>query len=441
MSMGGPAQVNTHQDTYRRKLSSRARIASRIRSGWSCCSDIASSVPYGLYWDLAERVRRGQIEDLRVYTIMDMSPLPFYQEDMGAQLKGFSWFSGAGARGAVNAGFGEYLPCYYRDVPALLTQYTRVDAFFAVVSPMDEQGYFSFGPVGSCTESLLKKSDRVFLQVNHNVPRALRGPLVHISQVDGLWEEAAPLPTLPPVSHNALSATIGGLVAEEFPNGATIQLGVGAIPEAITEVLRSKHDLGLHTELLTDGMVDLIRCGAVTNEKKPLHTGLTVATFGLGQKVYSYIHENPAVELLPVSYVNDPAIIARHPDFVSVNAALEVDFWGQVCAESMGPAHVSGTGGQSDFVRGAISSKGGKSFIVFPSTARNGTVSRIVSQLSPGAVVSTSKNDVDYIATEYGIAKLRGQSLSQRTRALIGIAHPNFRDQLTFEAKKRNILV
>lgn len=428
-------------EQYQAKLTSRREIAERVRSGWTCYSDIASSVPYGLYEDLAARVRQGELESLKVYTIMDMGPLPFYQEDFGEHMKGWAWFSGAGAREAVNAGFGESLPCYYRDVPALLTRYVEIDAFLAVTAPMDGEGYFSFGPVGSCVEAILRKAKRVFLQVNQAVPRVLHGPRCHISQVDGLWEEEAPLPILPPVAHSEVSAVIGGLVAEEVPDGATIQLGVGAIPEAIANALRDKHDLGIHTELMTDGMVDLLQCGAATNARKPLHPGHTVATFGLGQKVYDYIRENSAVELLPVNYVNDPAVIARHPDFISVNAALEVDFWGQVCAESMGTRHISGTGGQADFVRGAISSPGGKSFIVFPSTAKSGEVSRIVPSLSPGAVVSTSKNDVDCVATEYGIAYLRGKSFSQRTRALIGIAHPKFRDMLAFEAKKRNILV
>ncbi|MPM93525.1 Butanoate coenzyme A-transferase [bioreactor metagenome] len=194
--------------------------------------------------------------------------------------------------------------------------------------------------------------------------------------------------------------------------------------------------------MFTESMVDLLECGAADNSRKPIHRGRSVATFALGtRRMYDFIHQNPGFEMLPVDYVNDPSIIALHPDFVSINAALEVDFYGQVCAESIGIRHVSGTGGQIDYVRGAVQSKGGISFIAFPSTAQQETVSKIAPTLAPGAAVTTGKNDVDYIVTEYGIAKLRGKTLGQRTRALISIAHPKFRDELVFAAKKRNILV
>ena len=194
--------------------------------------------------------------------------------------------------------------------------------------------------------------------------------------------------------------------------------------------------------MFTNSMIDLIKCGAVDNSMKPIHTGKTVATFALGSReMYDYIDDNPAMEILPVNYVNDPAVICQHPNFISINAALEVDFYGQVCAEGLGTKHISGTGGQADFVRGAIQSEGGKSFIAFSSTAAHGTVSRITPTLTPGSPVSTSKNDVDMIVTEYGIAKLRGRSLSQRTKALIAIADPKFWDELTFQAKKENIII
>jgi len=200
--------------------------------------------------------------------------------------------------------------------------------------------------------------------------------------------------------------------------------------------------LGIHTEMFTDSMVELIECGAVDNSCKPIHTGYSVATFAFGsKKIYDYIHNNPAIKILPAAEVNHPMVIGQHPNFMSINSALEVDLYGQVCAESIGTYHVSGTGGQVDYVRGAAYSRGGKSFIAFSSTAKNGTVSRIKPILTPGAIVTTSKNDVDYIATEYGLAKLRGKTLSQRAKALISIAHPDFRDELRYEAKKQNILI
>lgn len=247
---------------------------------------------------------------------------------------------------------------------------------------------------------------------------------------------------LPPAQVDEISRTIGNYIAQEVPNGATIQLGIGGVPEAVGLALKDKHDLGIHTELFTDSMVELLECGAVTNRNKPIYRGQTVAAFAFGsQRIYDFVDDNPAFVLLGVDRVNDPAVIARHPNFISVNSAVEVDLFGQVCAESAGVRHLSGTGGQADFVRGATQSEGGKSFIAFPSTAMDGTVSRIRSELSAGAVVTTSKNDVDYVVTEYGIAKLRGKTLSQRARALIGIAHPKFREELTAQAKARNILV
>lgn len=240
---------------------------------------------------------------------------------------------------------------------------------------------------------------------------------------------------------DAVSTAIGEIIAREIPDGSTLQLGIGAIPDAVGMALRNKVDLGIHTEMLTDSMIELIACGAVTNRLKPIHTGRTVATFAYGsRRMYDYIDDNPAVEILPVDYVNDPEVIARHPLFMSINAALEVDLWGQVCAESVGFKHISGTGGQVDYVRGAVLSPGGKSFIAMPSTAKNGQISRIVIRLAPGAVVTTGKNDVDYIVTEYGIAKLRGRTRSERARALIQIAHPQFREALMEEAKRLRFL-
>ncbi|NCC69534.1 MAG: 4-hydroxybutyrate--acetyl-CoA CoA transferase, partial [Clostridia bacterium] len=334
------------------------------------------------------------------------------------------------------------MPCYYRYIPSLFTDYVDMDAYFAVVSPMDKHGYFSTGGDGSNSFAMMKKAKRIYLEVNNNMPRALSAAAIHISQVTALCENNVELPVLQPAALDEVSMTIGNLIAEEIPDGATLQLGIGAIPDAVGMALKSKRDLGIHTEMFTDSMVELIECGAVNNSLKPIHTGKTVTTFALGSKrMYDFIDDNPGIEILPVDYVNDPSTIAKHPNFMSINAALEVDFFGQVCAESIGTRHVSGTGGQVDYVRGAISSKGGKSFIAFPSTAKNGTLSKIVPTLTPGAIVTTGKNDVDCIVTEYGIAKLRGRTLSQRVKALIAIAHPKFRDELTYAAKKQNIMV
>lgn len=427
---------------HKERLFSPSDIAAQIQSGWSCVTDIAASIPPALMDALGERAKAGDLKDITLHTMLDLWPISALSPEAAGGITPVSWFSGSGLRNAVREGRADIMPCYYRDMPSLFEEYVEIDALFCAVSPMDEHGYFSAGVVGSNTEVLFRKAKHIYLEVNVNMPRVLTAPMIHISQVTALCEHTAALPVNPPPVIDNVSQTIGGLIAEEIPNGATLQLGIGAVPEAVGLALRDKHDLGIHTELFTDSMVELIQCGAVTNDRKPLHRGKSVATLTFGsQRIYDFIHNNPSFLMLPVNQVNQPSIIAQHPNFISVNAALEVDFFGQVCAESMGVQHMSGSGGQVDYVRGAIQSKGGKSFIAFPSTAKNGEISRIRPFLTPGAIVTTSKNDVDYIVTEYGVAKLRGKTLGQRTKALIGIAHPNFREELTFEAKQRNIII
>jgi len=429
-------------NAYQEKRSSPVQIAAQVMSGWSCCADIGLAIPYEIYGAIGARARSGNLSNVTIHTILDTKPLCFYEEDIRAALTGVSWFSGGGARKAIAGGYGDIMPSYYKDMPALFTDYVNMDAYFAVVSPMDKHGYFSTGCSGSNSFAMISKAKHIYLQVNKNMPRALSAPMIHISQVTALCEVDETLAELPATKLDQTSRTIGGLIAEEIPDGGTIQLGIGAIPDAVGLALKDKHNLGIHTEMFTDSMVELLACGAANNSLKPLHRGKTVAAFAFGsRRMYDYIDDNPAVEMLTVDYVNDPATIARHPNFRSVNAALEVDFFGQICAESIGTRHISGTGGQLDYVRGANASAGGKSFIAFPATVMNETVSKIVPTLTSGAIVTTGKNDVDCIVTEYGIARLRGKTLNQRTKALIAIAHPKFRDELTFAAKKQNIMI
>lgn len=430
-----------YQDLYRQRLVSPESIAGQVQSGWACCADIAAAIPPKIMNALGQRAKAGELQNVSLHTLLDMQPLSALDED-AAGITPVSWFSGKGLRTAINEGRGDFMPCCYRDMPGLFRQYIDVDAFFIVVSPRDGEGWFSAGVTGSYSEALFQKAKHIFLEVNPNMPRVYGAPKVHISGVTALCESDEPLPIAPQAPSDSVSERIGQLIAEEVPNGATLQLGVGAIPDAVGLALRGKHDLGIHTELFTDSMVQLIELGVVTNDRKPIHRGVSIAALaGWTQRIYQFVHNNPAVMIQPVDYVNDPAVIAQHPDFVSINAALEVDFFGQVCAESMGTRIFSGSGGQPDYVRGAVQSKGGKSFIAFASTAKGGSVSRINPTLTPGAIVTTSKNDVDCIVTEYGIAKLRGRTLSQRVKALISIAHPKFRDELMFKAKKQKILI
>ena len=430
------------QTLYQSKLTTVDEAAKYVCSGVVCATDIGLSNSSMFYEAIGKRIQNGELKDVTQHTLLDTAPYPFYRPEFAGKYHGVSWFSQGAARKAINMGFADVMPAYYRDFPDIHRDYIKPDVFICVVSPMDRHGYFSTGCSGSLTEAILVSAKTILLEVNPQMPRALTAPQIHISQVTALWENEAPLFTLPPAEIDEVSSKIGGYIADEIPDGATLQLGVGTIPDAVGLALKEKHHLGIHTEMLTDSMIELLLCGAADNSRKPIHTGKTVAAFAVGShQMYDYINDNPSVEILAVDYVNDPAVIAQHPNFISVNAGLEVDFYGQVCAESIGTRHISGTGGQSDYVRGAVQSSGGKSFIAFPSTAKGGEISRIVPFLTTGAQVSTSKNDVDHIVTEYGVAKLRGKTLGQRTKALIAIAHPKFRDELTFAAKKQNIII
>ena len=428
---------------YQEKKTDAQELAARVGDGWLLGMDAGAAQTPTILGAICARAREGGVSGVRVQSLLDVYPLDFLADDsLFGKITSEAWFSGGGSRRAVNGGFGDVIPNYYRDIPDHIRRMYDYDAFLVSVSPMDSHGYFSLSTVSSYSPAMMEKAKRIFLEVNDRQPRAVCGAQVHISRVDGLIEVSHELPVLPPTKIDAVSETIGGLIAERIGDGACIQLGIGAIPDAVGAALKSKHDLGIHTEMFTDSMVELIECGAVNNSRKQIHRGQSVTTFAFGSKrIYDYIDDNPGIALLPVDYVNDPAVICRNDNMISINAALEVDLWGQVCAESVGTRHMSGTGGQVDYVRGACQSRGGMSFIAFSATAKGDTISKIKSTLTPGAVVTTSKNDVDYIVTEYGVAHLRGEPLSSRARQLIAIAHPNFRDELTFEAKKRGIII
>ncbi|MDD6831223.1 MAG: acetyl-CoA hydrolase/transferase C-terminal domain-containing protein [Firmicutes bacterium] len=435
--------MTDYKALYAQKLMTADAVAEQVQSNWLFGMDTGPSQTPAIMAAVANKIRNSDITGVKVQTLLDVYPFEFYADDsLKGKMTGYSWFSSGGARKAVNAGYADILPAYYRDVPRHIRVEYEYDAFCVSVSPMDSHGYFSLANNGSYAEAMMDKAKRIFIEVNDQQPRCLCGTQIHVSQVDAIVEFNHELPVLPPVVIDETSRTIGNLIAEQIPDGACIQLGIGAIPDATGMALKAKHDLGIHTEMFTDSMVELIECGAVNNSKKQIHRGKSVTTFAYGSKrIYDYIDDNPAIEILPVDYVNDPAVICKNDNMISINAALEVDFFGQVCAESVGTKHMSGSGGQIDYVRGACQSKGGKSFIAFTSTAKGGTISKIKPILTPGAICTTSKNDVDYIVTEYGIAHLRGRSLGERTKQLIAIAHPDFRDELTFEAKKRGILI
>jgi len=312
---------------------------------------------------------------------------------------------------------------------------------FSMASPMDAHGYFSLSLGADYTMAAVARARAVILEVNPNVPFAFGNCHVHISQVAALVESSEPvlevgLPKIGPVQE-----AIGKYVADLIVDGSTLQIGYGGIPDAVVMQLTAKHDLGIHTEMIGDGILTLLESGAVTNRRKNYLPGKMVATFALGSsRLYKLMDRNPALEVHPVDYTNTPALAGQNDNLVAINATLQIDLLGQCGSESLAHTPYSGTGGQSDFVRAANISKGGKAFIVLPSTAKNDSISRIVPVLSPGTHVSTSKNDVNYVVTEFGVAQLRGKSARQRARELIGIAHPNFRNELTEQARRLGMM-
>ena len=430
-----------YRKLYESKLMTAADMASQVESGWVLGMDAAPTQADGIIAAVTEKVKNSDVRNVKVHLMLDGYPFEFLGDNsLDGKMNCVSWFSSAGARRAVNGGYADLIPGYYRDMPRRIRDYYDYDAFCVSVSPMDSHGYFSLATTSSYSEAMIDKAKRIFVEVNDRQPRCLCGTQIHVSSVAGIVENSHPLPVLKPNVLDDVSITIGNLIASQIPDGACIQLGIGAIPDATGMALKAKHDLGIHTEMFTDSMVELIDCGAVNNSKKQIHRGKSVCTFAFGsQRIYDYIDDNPCIEILPVDYVNDPDVICRNDNMISINAAIEVDLFGQVCAESIGTKHMSGTGGQVDYVRGACQSRGGKSFIAFSSTTKG--LSKIKSTLTEGGIVTTSKNDVDYIVTEYGIAHMRWEPLSSRAKQLISIAHPDFRDELTFEAKKRGMMI
>ncbi len=425
-----------YREMYQRKLCTPQAAAAAVQSGDHLCFPICAGEPTLFVQALAER--KKELKDVVVNQQHHLNPA-YFTEDSSPHIRVNSWFTSGVSRQAVQNGWADFVPNYFHEVPKLLREYWPVDVLGTVVSPMDEHGYFTCSLSVAYTLEALKKAGKVVVQVNPEAPRTHGNCHIHISQVDHIIECNDPLIELniPPVTK--IEEAIGGYIAELIENGSTLQLGIGGIPNAVCKALLDKKDLGIHTEMITDGMVDLMMKGAANNSKKNINRGKTIGTFALGtRRLYEFMNENPMIEMHPVDYTNDPYVIGQHDKMVSINATIEVDLLGQCASESIGTVHWSGTGGQADFVRGTNISKGGKSFITLASSAKKGTLSKIVPTLQPGAVVTTGKNDVDYVVTEYGVAKLRGKTARGRALALIDIAHPDFREELREQARKMN---
>jgi acyl-CoA hydrolase len=427
---------SSFEQEYRHKLCSPAEAASIVKSGDHLCFPLFAGEPTLFVRALAARKR--ELEGVVVNQQHHLCP-DYFTEDAPPHIRVNAWFTSHVSRAAVQKGWADFTPNNFNEVPKLLREYWPIDVAGATVSPMDEHGFFTCGLSVGYTMEAIKKAAKVVVQVNPHAPRTHGNCHIHVSEVDHVIECDEPIVAQPPAGFSAVEEAIGNHIAERIEDGATVQLGFGGIPNAVSKALMRKKDLGIHTELLTDGMVDLVLSGAVNGSRKSIHRGKTLATFAIGTKrLYDFMHDNPMIEMHPVDYVNDPFTIGRNEKMVSINATIEVDLLGQCCSESLGHLQWSGTGGQADFVRGANISRGGKSFITTASTAKHGTVSCIVPTLTPGAAVTTSKNDVDHVVTEFGVAKLRGQTARQRALNLIAIAHPDFRRELTEAARRMN---
>ncbi len=380
---------------------------------------------------------RHEFLDVKVAQILAMRKYGYIDPATTQHVRHVAFFFGGATRAGGQAGWIDFIPNYFSEIPAQINRGSiSADIVFSMASPMDENGNFAISLGADYTMAAVAKARAVVLEVNPNVPFAFGNCQVNIAQVTALIESTEPVLEVGLPKIGDVQEAIGKYVAEFIDDGSTLQIGYGGIPDAVVMQLTHKNDLGIHTEMIGDGILKLVECGAVNNRRKNYLPGKMVATFALGSaKLYRFMHRNPMLEMHPVDFTNDPSLAGLNDKLISINATLQIDLLGQCGSESLGYAPYSGTGGQADFVRAANRSRGGKSFIVLPSTAKNGALSRIVSTLSPGTHVSTSKNDIDYVVTEYGVAQLRGKSAKERAQALIAIAHPDFRADLATQAR------
>lgn len=433
-----PVDRRKIREMYRQKLVSANEAVKLIKSGDNVVLPLGCGEPEALVGAMTNRA--GELKGVKVHQMLPLRKSPYLEPSAAGSFRHVSWFTSGANRQGVNEGWADFMPAHFHDIPRLLS-YVGMDVFMGTVSPMDERGYFSFGLSVDYTTTLAGQAGIVILEVNPNMPRTRGNSLIHISEVDYLVESNFPLPELPIPPTTEEDSLIGSYIAELVEDGSTIQLGIGGMPNAVAQALMSKKNLGVHTEMITDGMVDLVEAGVINGCEKTIHPGKLIGSFAAGtRRLYEFLNENPMVEMYPVSYVNDPFVIGQNNKMVSINASLEVDLFGQCASESIGPVHYSATGGQSDFARGCLRSPGGKGFIALKSTAKKGTISKIVPLLKQGSLVSCSRNDVDHIVTEYGVAKLRGKTIRERVLEIISVAHPDFRQELRQEARKMKLL-
>lgn len=427
-------------DDYRAKLCSADDAVKTIKSGdWIWMSGNAAA-PFPLMEALAKRA--PDLQDVTLSHVLFIGEDPLSKPGMETSFRHNSLFVGAADRESVNDGRSAYVPIHLHMIPKAVRSGTcRVDVAMVQCSPPDDHGFMSLGVEIVTNKAALEVAKTVLVLVNDKMPRVLGDSFLHVSRATRIVEESIPLLELVGKPSTDVEQKIGGFIADMIPDGATLQLGIGGIPDAVLALLKGKRDLGIHTEMISEGLMRAMEQGIITGTKKTLHAGKVIGTFALGtRQLYDFIHDNPLFELHPVDHTNDPFIVAQNDNMIAINSALEVDLTGQVCSDSIGTYIYSGFGGQLDFIRGAAASKGGKPIIALPATAKKGTMSRIVPKLKEGSGVVTTRADVHYVVTEFGAVNLWGKNLQERARALIGVAHPDYREMLEKEARERHLM-
>lgn len=407
-----------------------------IQSGGRVYLGGGAGVPIMLSRALTERA--AELRNVEITHILTFADAPYTDPDYQDSFRVNALFIGSNVRTAVHQRRADFTPVFLSEIPGLFQNgILPIDVALIAVTPPDEHGFCSFGVEVGTTKPAAESARIVIAEVNRQMPRTLGDSFIHISRLHHIVEVDYPIPVAPQGGSSPQHLEIGRHIAELIPDGATIQMGIGSIPDAVLQSLCSHKDLGIHTELFSDGVIDLVERGVITCSRKTFHPGKIIAGFLFGtQALYNFVDNNPMIELHPTDYVNDPFNIARNDKMVAINSAVQIDLTGQVCADSIGSRFYSGVGGQVDFVRGTARAKGGLPIIALLSTAQNGDASRIVPTLYEGAGVTTSRNDVHVVVTEYGVAWLYGKTIRERAQALINIAHPNFRDELTAAAQR-----
>ena len=421
---------------YRRKVVDVDKALANIQSGNRVYLAGGAGVPQKLIEGLTKRA--GDLRDVELTHILTFADAPYVEPQYQEAFRVNALFIGPNVRKAVQAGEADFTPIFLSEIPGLFRNgHLPIDVVLISVSPPDEHGFCSFGVEVGTTKPASESARLIIAEVNRQMPRTLGDCFIHVSRLDHVVEVDYPLPQAPQGGTSEQHMQIGQHIAELIPDGATLQMGIGSIPDAVLHNLGSHKDLGVHTELFSDGVIDMVETGVITCSRKTFHPGKIVSGFLFGsQRLYEFAHNNPIIEMHPTDYVNDPFNIAQNEKMVAINSAIQVDLTGQVCADSIGPRLFSGVGGQLDFIRGAARSKGGLPIVAFLSTAKDDAITRIVPMLNQGAGVVTTRNDVHYLVTEYGVASLYGKTVRQRAKELIKIAHPKFRDELTAAARE-----